>query len=201
MDGTGDITNYKNIEYYVKNHGQNDFVTGDCGLSIFLKDLGYKMSFSMYVLMLGLLKNGGTCVLKKRFPINNNQELYMLYICYLSFDRVYMYKPRQNYQSNEYYLICTGYNQIKKELFDELLNFLKNYSLKGMCDYNKMDDKFLLQLDEGQNILQDNMNNFIRRKIYFVDNFHEMTDNDWAMIKNAIKEKINEWMDDFPLNT
>jgi hypothetical protein len=198
-DNTGDITNYDNIKYYVKKYGQQDFITGDCGLSIFLKKLTYKLTYAMYLMMFGMLKNGGSCVLKRRFPINNNQELFMLYICYTLFDNIYLYKPRVNYQSNEYYLIGVGYKPIDASLYNKLLEYVKTYDLTGLYPYENIDEKFILQIDEAQNLLQDNMNDFIRKKIYFVDNFTKLDERDWIIINEAIKDKIEEWLVDFPL--
>jgi hypothetical protein len=196
---TGDITDYNNILYYKKKHGNNDFVTADCGLPLTQKLLSYKLTFSMYLAVFALLKEGGNCLIKRHVPIDNNQEIYMLYLFYESFEKVVMYKPRLNYQSQEYYLIGFNYKPIDDKLFNQLIDFLKKYDLIGLIDLHEIDERFLLQLDNGQHLLLDNLNHFIKKKIFFADNFDKLTDKDWKYINNSIDEKINEWLDDFPI--
>jgi hypothetical protein len=194
---TGDITDFNNILYYKKNHGNNDFVTADCGLPLTQKVLSYKLTFSMYLAVFATLKKGGNCIIKRNVPIDNNQEIYMLYLFYQLFEKVIMYKPRLNYQSQEYYLIGFNYSPIDDKLFNQLIDFLKKYDLVGLIDLHDIDEKFLLQLDKGQHLLLDNLNHFIKKKIFFADNFNNLNDKDWEYINKAIDEKIKEWLDDF----
>lgn len=78
-----------------------------------------------------------------------------------------------------------------------MIDFLKKYELVGFSD--TIPDSFLAQLDNNQHILLDNFNNFIHKKIYFADNFTELTNQDWKNIEEASKEKIKEWTDKVPI--
>ena len=196
---TGDITDHNNILYYKEKHGNNDFVTADCGLPLTQKLLSYKLTFSMYLAVFALLKKGGNCLIKRHVPVDNNQEIYMLYLFYESFEKVVMYKSRLNYQSQEYYLIGFNYKPINDKLFNKLIDFLKKYDMTGLIDLHEIDERFLLQLDKGQHLLLDNLNHFIKKKIYFADTFDQLTEKDWKYINNSIDEKIKEWLDDFPI--
>ena len=190
---SGDITDYKNIEYYRKNYNDNDFITSDCGLPFIQKNLGYILSYSQYLMIFSCCKIGGNCVLKKYVPIDNTQEIYMLYLFYCLFDKVIIYKPKLNYQSQEYYLCGLNYLGINNDLLDKLINFLKNYKLNGFS--SDIPNNFVLQIDKAQHALLDNMNNFIKKKIYFCDNFDKLTETDWENINKNCKEKIKEWFE------
>ena len=45
-----------------------------------------------------------------------------------------MYKPKINYQSDEYYLIGLNYKTIDIHILDKLLDFLKDYKKIGFSD-------------------------------------------------------------------
>jgi hypothetical protein len=68
-----------------------------------------------------------------------------------------------------------------------------------MKNSDNIPDSFLAQLDKAQHLLLDNMNDFIRKKIYFADNFSELTEKDWEQINAASKDKIKEWFRDVPI--
>ena len=68
-------------------------------------------------------KVGGNCVLKRFIPIENTQEIYMMYLFYCVFDKVIIYKPKLNYQSSEYYLCGINYLGIDDKLFEKLIDY------------------------------------------------------------------------------
>jgi hypothetical protein len=39
----------------------------------------------------------------------------------------------------------------------------------------------------------------IRKKIFFLDNFDKLSEDDWNTINKAIKNKIYEWLSDIPI--
>jgi 23S rRNA U2552 (ribose-2'-O)-methylase RlmE/FtsJ len=197
---TGDITDPVNIEYYRKKYNHtNDFITADCGLSSEYKHLSGKLAYSTFLLIFATLKQGGNCLIKRILPIDNQQEIILLYIFYLSFEKMHFYKPRVNYQSPEYYVIGLNYKPISEELYEKLLEFLKNYNKVGLVKLDNIVDldDFLLQLDKAQHNLIDNLNDFIRKKIYFADNVDKLTSHDWIYINKGIKDKIGEWLTEF----
>ena len=79
------------------------------------------------------------------------------------------------------------------------MTFLENYRLTGIKNINTIPDSFLAQLDKAQHLLLDNLNDFVRKKIYFADNFTELNEDDWTQINDASKEKIKEWFKDIPI--
>jgi len=188
-DNTGDITKYENIQYYRKNHNDYDLVTAGCGTS--QTDTGYILSYSQYLMIFSCCKKGGNAILKKIFPIENSQELSMLYLFYTLFESVIIYKPKINYYSQEYFLVGLKYKGINTKLLDKLIDFLKEYKTVGFL--SNIPINFSLQVDKAQNELIENMNKFIKKQIYFCDNFEKITDEEWIIIKKSIKEKIKDW--------
>jgi hypothetical protein len=190
---SGDITDYKNIEYYRKKYNDNDFVTADCGLPYSQKVLSNALTYAQYLMVFSCCKIGGNCAIKRWLPIENTQEIYMLYLFYCVFDKVIIYKPKLNYQSQEYYLCGINYLGIDKIFLDELIEYLKNYKLDGFP--KNIPDSFLLQIDKAQHELLDIRNDFIRKKIYFCDKFELLSNDDWDNINKACKSKIKEWFE------
>jgi len=197
IDNTGDITKYENIQYYRKNHTDYDLITAGCGTIDNDEKLRYKLSYSQYLMIFSCCKKGGNALLKKIFPIDNSQELSMLYLFYFLFENVIVYKPKINYHSQEYFLIGINYKGIEIKLLDRLIEFLKDYKTIGFLA--NIPINFLLQVDKAQNELIENMNKFIKKQIYFCDNFENITDKEWKIIKKSIKEKIKDWFNDLEL--
>jgi hypothetical protein len=186
-DNSGDITKYENIQYYRKNHNDYDLITAGCG-SITDNNI---LSYSQYLMIFSCCKKGGNSIIKRVFPIENTQELTMLYLFYYLFENVIVYKPKLNYHSQEYYLIGLNYKGIKPQLLDKLINFLKDYKTIGFMINIPMN--FMLQVDKMQNELIENMNKYIKKQIYFCDNYETITKEEWIIIKKTIKEKIKDW--------
>ena len=192
-DKTGDINNYKNVKYYRDKYPDNNLTTADCGLPLCQEELGHILAYSTYLMVFCTTKNGGNSIIKRYVPINNNQEIYLLYLFYQSYEKTIIYKPKLNYQCQEYYLIGINYKRLNDDTLDSMIEFLKKYEKVGFTD--EIPDDFLAQLDTAQHMLLDNMNKFIKKKIYFCDNFTKLDENDWNNINLAIKEKINEWIE------
>jgi len=191
-DNTGDITLFNNMQYYRKNHVNYDLVTAGCSTQH--NDTGYILSYSQYLMIFSCCKIGGNAILKRIFPIENTQELSMLYLFYCLFETTIVYKPKINYHSQEYYLIGLNYKGICNKLLDKLIDFLKNYKLVGFI--TSMPNTFTLQVDKAQNELIENMNKFIKKQIYFCDNYENIKNEDWLLLKKAIKEKLKDWFID-----
>ena len=191
-DNTGDITTYENIQYYRKNHNDYELVTAGCGIQ--QNDTGYILSYSQYLMIFSCCKKRGNAILKRVFPIENTQEISMLYLFYCLFENVIIYKPKINYHSQEFYLIGLNYKGINQNLLDKLIDFLQNYKLVGFI--TSMPNTFTLQVDKAQNELIENMNKFIKKQIYFCDNYENIKEEDWGLLKKAIREKLKDWFND-----
>ena len=119
----------------------------------------------------------------------------MLYITYCLFDQMIIYKPRVNKQSQEYYLIGLNYSGIDQVLMHDLLKLHKTYNDGVIIKSSDIPQTFLFQLEKIQNKLIYNFNNFIKSKIFFADNFKNLTYDDWQIINTTSREKIKEWLD------
>ena len=183
-DNTGDITKYENIQYYRKN--DYDLITVDYNPE--LNNNQHLLSYSQYLMIFSCCKKEGNAIIKKVFPIENTQELNMLYIFYCLFETMIIYKPKINYHSNEYYLIGLNYKGIDKKLLDKLINFIKDYKLVGFN--TNISPSFILEINQIQNKLIENMNKFIKKQIYFCDNFETIKDDEWILLKKLIKKNI-----------
>ena len=84
-------------------------------------------------------------------------------------------------------------------LLDDMIGFLRNYRFVGWTGLNNIPSEFLLQLNNIQTKLIDNRNAMIRKKIFFLDNFDKLSEDDWNTINKAIKNKIYEWLSDIPI--
>ena len=190
-NNTGDITKYENIMYYRQNHNDYDLITVGCSSKTGNEHI---LSYSQYLMIFSCCKKGGNAILKRVFPIENSQELNMLYLFYCLFENVIVYKPKLNYHSQEYFLVALNYKGISSELLDKLIDFLKNFDLVGFT--TTMPTNFTLQVDKMQNDLIENMNKFIKKQIYFYDNYDTIKKDEWKILKRAIKEKIKDFFDD-----
>ena len=191
-DNTGDITKYENLQYYRNNHNDYDLITVGCGTQH--NNSEFKFLFSQYLMIFSCCKKGGSSVLKRVFPIENSQELNMLYLFYCLFENVIVYKPKLNYHSQEYFLIGLNYKGISQKLLDKLIDFVKDYKTVGFI--TDMPTNFTLQVDKMQNELIENMNKFIKKQIYFCDNYDNIKKDEWDILKQAIKEKLKDWFAD-----
>jgi hypothetical protein len=188
---TGDIMDLENILYYKNKYTDINLITIDCTDSL-------KLFFYGVVAILSILSVGGNCILKCKFPIKNNQQLFLWYLLYLSFDESIIYKPRVNRDSFDCFFVGLGYRseQFEKNK-NKLYELCENYKNIGLIDVDNIDAKFLLQLDNVQNMILDDTNDYIREKIYFIDNFERINNQDWDLINSTIKEKIDEWINNF----
>jgi hypothetical protein len=194
-DNTGDITKYENLQYYRKHHNDYDLVTAGCGsCNNDGKDI---LSYAQYLMIFSCCKKGGNAIIKRIFPIENTQELNMLYLFYLLFESVIAYKPKLNYHSQEYYLVGLNYKGIDEKLLNKLIDFINDYKLVGFM--SDIPSSFTLQIDKMQNELIENMNKFIKKQIYFCDNFENITKDDWQVLKTGIREKIKDWFNDLSI--
>jgi len=194
-DNTGDITKYENLQYYRKHHNDYDLVTAGCGsCNNDEKDI---LSYAQYLMIFSCCKKGGNAIIKRIFPIENTQELNMLYLFYLLFESVIAYKPKLNYHSQEYYLVGLNYKGIDEKLLNKLIDFINDYKLIGFM--SDIPSSFTLQIDKMQNELIENMNKFIKKQIYFCDNFENITKDDWQVLKTGIREKIKDWFNDLSI--
>jgi len=116
-DGDGDITSYNNIISY-KNSPKKivdniDLITSDCGIPMF--EEGYiKTVMCSMVAITYFLPINGSMIFKILTPIEKPIIWNIIYLWYNSFKELKFFKPVQNSQSREFYIIGKGLIGIDK---------------------------------------------------------------------------------------
>ena len=199
VDSSGDITKLTNIKHYekvVKDMNGVELITSDCGLP--MKCEGYeKVAFSSFLTILQILPKGGSMVYKILTPIDEPIILNLIYIAYNNFKELIFYKPVQNSQSREFYIVGKGYlgteTYILEKLFDELHKFKDNSDKVDI--FNDMyPEAFVSQLITASTELADNFVYTIERQIYFVDNKDVMPKEFIKLFYNYYNEKNDDWV-------
>jgi len=220
-DGTGDITNPNNIIHYSKiiklfnmdtphNTPNNKphttpnnipfLITADAGLEP--EDPKYKMvAYSSYVAILYTLPIHGTMIYKiKDTPLDLPLIWNLIYITYTNFKEMYVFKPVQNSQSREFYIIAKEYLGTDAKVLDYLIKQIDKFNKTTYEPPNTdlFDDmypeEFVVQMKTIYEKLAANYVNSIERIIYYVDN-KELIGQDYVKhIKNYIEEKNEDWI-------
>jgi len=151
--------------------------------------------------MLYSLPSGGSLVYKVMTPIELPLTFNLFYLCYLHFKDMIIYKPVQNNQSREFYLVCKKYNPIPRETMEKLLGYLAKCKMETSEPISKVDmfdDKypaaFVYQMREILQLLANNWDLSIRRIIYIQDNWEEIDVNFLKLLENYMNEKNEEWI-------
>jgi len=208
-DGTGDITNVKNIRHYMKRAremGNINLMTSDCGLP--MGNPKYELvAFASYVAMLAILPRGGTIVYKILSPIDLPLIWNLIYITYTNFKELAFFKPVQNSQSREFYIIGKDYLGTAPQVIDKLLDIISRWSRLESSGYKaswleELDlfsdtypEEFVAQVLAISEKLTSNYVNSIERIIYYVDNNDALGSEYQRHIDKYIKEKNEDWLD------
>ena len=208
-DGTGDITQVKNIRHYMKlarEMGSIQLMTSDCGLP--MGNPKYELvAFASYVALLAILPRGGTMVYKILSPIDLPLIWNLIYITYTNFKELAFFKPVQNSQSREFYIIAKDYLGTEPQVIDKLLDIISRWSRLESSGYKaewleELDlfrdiypEEFVAQVLAISEKLASNYVNSIERIIYYVDN-NDLLDSHYTRhIDKYIKEKNEDWLD------
>ena len=198
VDGSGDITNIMNIKHYEKVVGSMqgvELITSDCGLP--MKCEGYeKVAFASLLTLLHILPKGGSMVYKILTPIDEPIILNLIYLAYTNFKELIFYKPVQNSQSREFYIVGKGYLGTETILLDKFFDVLKKFKEGEEIDlYNDMyPEAFVRQMIQVSTILSDNFVYTIERQIYFVDNKDTMPKEFIKLFYDYYNEKNEDWI-------
>lgn len=121
-DDTGDLYKLLNVLDFIKTCGKNSchIVTADGGFdytSDFEQELSsYKLFYSEIMISLNIQKIGGVFICKM-FDLFYYSTLQLVYILYLSYEKISFIKPSTSRQSNsEKYIVCQGFKGYNKEL-------------------------------------------------------------------------------------
>ena len=204
-DETGNITHINNIQHYAKlvkdmnESGQPiDLMTSDCGLP--MKSTGYeKVAFASFLAILHILPKGGTMVYKILSPIDEPIIYNLIYIAYTNFKDLIFYKPVQNSQSREFYIIGKGYLGTEPAILDRFFDVLKHFKEGQEIDLfgDEYPEAFVRQMVQASTELADNFVYTIERQIYFVDNEEMITPDFIKLLKTYYDEKNKDWIDKY----
>jgi hypothetical protein len=208
-DGTGDITQVKNIRHYMKRAremGNIQLMTSDCGLP--MGNPKYELvAFASYVALLAILPRGGAMVYKILSPIDLPLIWNLIYITFTNFKELAFFKPVQNAQSREFYIIAKDYMGTAPPVIDKLLDIISRWSRLESSGYKaswleELDlfrdtypEEFVAQALAISEKLTSNYVNSIERIIYYVDNNESLGSEYQRHIDKYIKEKNEDWLD------
>jgi hypothetical protein len=198
IDNKGDLLNPNNIKYLYSRFKNNkcNFITADGGIDFSYniksqEEMASKLIYAQIIAAIGCLEINGHFVLKI-FDMNNILTIDMLFLLYLLFNNIYIYKPKTSRLANsEKYLICIGFkgcdenfklnlitlldNWNKNDIANDLLinNYIKNKTKNLKVNFNNYNYK------QANNIVFNPILNDI--KLYF-----------YEMINNINKEIIEQ---------
>lgn len=184
----------ENIIHYTTN--EVTLMTGDCGISMDMKNYEFlknKLHFAQILFILNNLPEGGNFVIKYYFPVIHPIQFCMLDILYRSFDKIYFFKGMINPYSREFYIIGKNYFGSKEELLKKLFKILENFSLDSDISNGKYKKSFSVQLLKSMKILSNNYIYSIERQLYYVDNIEIINKEYLDKINKFILKKNMEW--------
>jgi len=197
IDNKGDLLNVHNIKYLYTRFKNNkcDLITGDGGFDFSdnVKNqeiIASKLIWAQFISGLACLKLNGTFILKI-FDINNKLTIDILFMCYLYFGKVYIYKPQTSRLANsEKYIVCQEFKGCNSYNLDNYINILD--------EWNKVDDANTVLYNKIlttklNNIKQHYTNYYYRQvnNIIFDTLFIPYLNNFYKFIKHINKEIIS----------
>lgn len=141
VDNTGNLFNVENIKhlFYRFKNNKCDFITGDGGFD-FSDDvknqeiMASKLIWSQFISGIACLKINGTFILKI-FDINNKLTSDILFISYLLFKKICIYKPKTSRLANsEKYIVCMGFKGCSDDVIMNFINLLDEWNNSDACN-------------------------------------------------------------------
>jgi len=201
VNQTGDVRDPDNIRSYRKICQNIDLMTSDCGLNWTEKDeLASSLFYGQALFIFNNLPKGANVVYKLYLPYDRPIKISMIYLMYLHFREFYFYKPYQNPQSEEYYVIGKSYRGMDQNLLDQLFKVLDEKKFDpeySLFDPQEIPDKFMVQLEKVGQLLVDKYQKTLDRVIYHVDNYHQISSKYWKEMDQLIEERNQQWLDQF----
>tara|TARA_B100000902_G_scaffold331540_1_gene328998 strand:+ start:251 stop:1321 length:1071 start_codon:yes stop_codon:yes gene_type:complete len=141
IKNNGDICDFHNIISMIKKVGRNscELVTGDGGFD-YSSDYSNQEKNSLRLIYceifiaLNIQRVQGNFICKI-FDTFNLETIKLLYLLNLSYEKVYLYKPRTSRNSNsEKYIVCLNYKGYNKKLVNMMCHSLKNLKIDLLID-------------------------------------------------------------------
>ena len=193
---TGNIYIKKTSDEFIKFIKKCNIVTADGGFD-YSNDFNkqelnsYRLIYSEIYIALNIQQLKGSFILKV-FDIFYHKTIQLLYLLFLSYEEVYIYKPTISRLSNsEKYIVCKGFKGFNKEI----INILSKY-------YNTADKLYIELPEKFINIIRDYNSSFVQNQIDYINNILKF---DCKNINDRIKKQIlnsKEWCEKYelPLN-
>jgi len=184
---TGDIYIKNTADNFIDRVNKNSLVTADGGFDYsndFNKQelLSYKLIYCEIYIALNIQKDNGDFIIKI-FDIFYHKTIQLLYLLFLSYETVCIYKPTISRLSNsEKYIVCKNFKGFNKEIIDILTKYYDNV------------DELYIDLPENFIKIIDTYNKlFVTNQINYINNILKFN---CRNINERIKTQINksyEW--------
>jgi hypothetical protein len=196
-DNTGDIYKLDNTQDFISSFGGDlcNLVTADGGFDYSgdynsQESDSYKLLFCEIYIAINIQKQGGSFLIKF-FDIFNYKTIQLIYILFICYREVNIYKPTTSRLSNsEKYIVCQGFMGYNREIIDSMSKYYNG----GMTIH--VPDKFIKELLEYNDQYVDTQIRTIREIISNIS-----CDNDMKPTKEQIKN-AKDWCKkyDLPIN-
>jgi len=202
-DGNGDITSCNNIFSYKELCQDIDLITSDCGLP--MNEPGYqRVLFSSMVAITYLLPKDGDMIFKILLPIDIPIIWNIIYLWFNNFKEFQFFKPVQNQQSREFYIICKKYSGKleNSKIMTQLLGLVKDSSDTFMNvdlfdgNYSELFTSQMLDISQK---LCDNWTFTIQKQIYYSDNMDSLDKSFKTKAKAFINQKNLDFIEKYNL--
>jgi len=199
---TGDITVRNNIEYYARKcreRGGVNLITSDAGLP-FGNPKYSKVAVSSLIAILVSATKGTSMIYKVLSPLENPILINLIYICFSSFNEMSFFKPVQNGQSREFYIICKDFKGVlepsitTETLLDIVDNFKHYEEIKKDLFNDTYPRIFTVQFIHYMSQLADNYSFNIEKIIYYIDHWNELGKSFENEMEKYIEMKNDEWI-------
>ena len=109
------------------------------------------------------------------------------------------YKPVQNNQSREFYIIGKGYLGTDTHILEAFYDELKHYKEGSNRDLfnDRYPEAFVRQFVAISSELADNYCYTIERNIYYLDNYENIKPEFAKLAKDYYNEKNHDWLDKY----
>lgn len=183
IDGDGDLYKLNNIESISNEIDKCELITADGGIDYSLnynnqEILSYRLLYSEIITALKIQKEGGTFIIKF-FDILHYNTIQLLYILYLCYEEIIIYKPNTSRFSNsEKYIICKKYTY-NEDIVKLMTKYFYSYNnlniyipvsfIKEIQEYNEI---YIKKQIENIELIINNINfnvndNYIKKQLKY----------------------------------
>ena len=168
----GDLYDLKNIFSFIQTIGKSsiDFITGDGGID-YSNDYNkqelnsLRLIYSEIFLALNLQSIHGTFICKI-FDIFTQNTIQLIYLLYLSYEKIFIHKPSMSRFSNsEKYIICINFKGYNKTIINQMIHHFHDNSIR-----NNISKYFLDELNKFNQMYIHEQKKHIELGISYIQN-------------------------------